>query len=122
MNWQPLIRNRFTLTFGIIAVVILVWNIYVASNNGGRLEGRVVDADGAPVADAIVVLARKTVASVETIAETETDADGRYHFDRHGQYFLVLTARSAAGESERRMIPLWFRNQNIDVPPLVLMP
>ena len=30
--------NRFTMTFGSIAVVIIAWNVYVAGNNDGVLQ------------------------------------------------------------------------------------
>jgi hypothetical protein len=116
---NPWIRNRFTVTFGSIAAAILVWNLYVAVNAGGHIHGLVMNGDGQPVAGASVVLSRKTVASVEKLAETNTDANGRYTFDKHGQYAIVVTA-TANREAARRTIPLWFRNQDIDVAPLVL--
>lgn len=117
---NPWIRNRFTLTFGAIAIVVLAWNVYVAFNNDGHVSGIVLDADGQPAADARVVLARRTVTSVSEIAETQTDSEGRYGFGTHGQYALVITANAAGGAPERRVVPLWFRNQNVDVAPIVL--
>jgi hypothetical protein len=117
---SPWIRNRFTITFGAIALAVVVWNFYVALNDGGHVSGQVVNAEGRPVDGAIVVLARKTVASVEKVAQASTDARGRYSFDHHGQYAIVLTATATDGQSERRIMPLWFRNQNVDVAPIVL--
>lgn len=119
---SPWIRNRFTLTFGTIALIVLVQNIYVALNNDGRVTGTVLDESGQPVASASVVLARRTVTSVETVAQTRTDGQGRYRFDQHGQYAIVLTASSGDLSSERLPVPLWFRDQNVVAPPLVLRP
>ena len=112
---SPWIRNRFTLTFGSIALAVIVWNIYVANNNGGEVRGQVLGPSGTPAAGAMVMLARKTVASVEKIAETRTDGQGRYRFDRHGQYAIVITATAADGTSQRRSVPLWFRNQDVEI-------
>lgn len=110
MKW---ILNRFVLTFGGIALVALCWNLYVIANDGGRLSGRVTTVGGQPVEGAIVVLSKKTVVSVERIGSARTDADGRFVFENHGQYSVVLAARkSGVGSMRRRTVPLWFRNQN----------
>ncbi|MEO8856010.1 MAG: carboxypeptidase-like regulatory domain-containing protein [Burkholderiaceae bacterium] len=119
-----LLLNRFTLTFGGIALATLCWNLYVAANNDGRLSGYVTTADGARVAGATVVLSRKTVTSVERIASSKTDAHGEFAFDHHGQYAVVLNARkSEIGSAPRRTIRLWFRDQNrVVAQPFVLEP
>lgn len=124
MNVARLVRNRFTLTFGGIALAALVWNLYVAANDDGRLSGRVTAADGSPVAGAVVVLSRKTVTAVERVADTTSGPDGRFVFRDHGQYAVVLSARKAGvGSAQRRTIRLWFRNQNRELSqPLVLEP
>lgn len=121
---RTLLLNRFTLTFGGIALAVALWNIYVAANDGGRLTGYVTTADGARVAGATVVLSRKTVTSVERIASARTDAHGAFAFDHHGQYAVVLSARKAEiGSAPRRTIRLWFRDQNRDIrQPFVLEP
>jgi Carboxypeptidase regulatory-like domain len=117
-----LISNRFVLTFGGLALAALLWNWYVGMNDDGRLSGRVTTADGTPVADATVVLSRKTVTSVERVRETRTDAQGRFVFEHHGQYAVVISARKASvGAASRRTIRLWFRDQNRDLEtPLIL--
>jgi hypothetical protein len=112
--------NRFTITFGMIALAIVAWNIYVSFNDGGRIVGKVVDAKGQPVAGAQVVFWRQTVTSLEKVAETRTDAEGHYRFHNNGQYALVLTARIANAQSARHTVPLWFRNQNVQIAPIVV--
>ncbi|MCA0240972.1 MAG: carboxypeptidase-like regulatory domain-containing protein [Proteobacteria bacterium] len=124
MKPSVLLLNRFTLTFAAIGLVALAWNLYVAANDDGHLSGRVVAADGAPVAGATVVLSRKTVTAVERVADTVTDSAGRFAFEHHGQYAVVLGARkSGIGSAPRRTVRLWFRDQNRDLAePLVLSP
>ena len=113
MSLRPILFNRFILTFGGIALIALLWNLYVAANDEGRLEGRVTTADGRPVEGAVVILSKKTVVSVERIGSARTDAEGHFHFDGHGQYSVVLAARKAGvGTMRRRTVQLWFRNQN----------
>jgi hypothetical protein len=122
MTFARLLSNRFVLTFAGLALVALLWNAYVGMNDDGRLSGRVTNADGMPVADATVVLSRKTVTSVERVRETRTDAQGRFVFEHHDQYAVVLSARkTGVGSAPRRTLLLWFRNQNQELTtPLVL--
>lgn len=121
MSWRTLLINRFTLTFGGIAALVIAWNIMVALNNGGTVRGRVVDSGGQAVANATVTLSRKTVASVEPIGETTTGSDGTFTFRNHGQFSLILEVEAASGASERVTVPLWFRNQDVSLSdPLVI--
>lgn len=110
MGW---LINRVTVTFGLIAAVVIAWNLYVAAHDDGILEGRVVDASGEPVAGAKVVLSEQTIVSLSPIAETVTDAAGAFRFTRHDRHALVLTAEAPAlGQSPRVAVRLYFRNQN----------
>jgi len=124
MKYAALLLNRFTLSFGAIALVAFGWNLYVAQHDGGLLSGRVTTPDGKPVAGASVVLSRRTVTSVERVASELTDAQGRFEFRDHGQYAVVLTARKPeVGAAARRTERLWFRNQDrVLDQPLVLVP
>jgi hypothetical protein len=124
MRGRALLLNRFTLVLGTLAVLIAAWNVYVALHAGGRLAGTVVDPQGRPVADATVVLGRKTVTSIDRLGEARTDAQGRFEFRDHGQYWVALSAnKQGAGTSVRTMVPLWFRNQDAELEqPLVLVP
>jgi hypothetical protein len=112
-GWRGWLLNRVTLTFGTIALVVLGWNLYVAAHDDGILQGIVVDAAGAPVADAAVVLNERTIVSLAPIAETRSDAAGHFRFERHDRHALVLTASKAGvGASPRVEVKLYFRNQN----------
>jgi hypothetical protein len=113
MAWRPWLLNRVMITFGLIATVILIWNLYVLAHDDGILEGRVVGPDGAPVADAEVVLAERTIVSLDPIAETRTDAEGAFRFVGHDRHHVVLTAsKDGVGASGRLEVRLYFRNQN----------
>lgn len=112
-GWKGWLINRVTITLGLIVVVVVAWNLYVQAHDDGILEGRVVDASGAPVADAKVVLSEQTIVSLSPIAETTTDAAGRFRFERHDRHALVLTAeKPGLGQSARIDVRLYFKNQN----------
>lgn len=111
--WRGWLINRVTITFGAIALVVVLWNLYVAAHDDGILVGRVVDASGQPVADAHVVLNERTIVSLAPIAETTTDDEGRFRFEQHDRHALVVTAdKPGVGASDRIRIRLYFRNQN----------
>ncbi len=105
--------NRFTVTFGSIAIVIVAWNIYIVGNNDGILSGRVVGPDDRPVANAEVQLSEQTIVSLSKLDSTMSDDDGRFEFVRHNQHSLVVTAqKEGIGASDRHRVRLLFRNQN----------
>lgn len=110
---RAVLLNRYSLTFGTIAILALAWNLYVLAHDQGIVEGRVVGPDGDPVAAAEVVLAERTVVSLTPIARTTTDPSGSFRFTRHDRHALVLTAaKEGIGRSLRTEVRLWFRNQN----------
>ena len=111
--WQRLLNNRFTITFGILFFIILLWNLYVLQHDDGILSGRVVSPDGKPVADAVVVLSERTIVSLTPLLDTTTDANGDFHFNKHDRHYVVLTAsKDGIGSSDRYPVRLYFRNQN----------
>ena len=122
MTWRGWLLNRFTLTFGTIGLVIVLWNVYITQNDDGILSGYVVDTTGQPVAGALVSLAEKSVVSIIPVMETVTDQTGRFQFQGHGQYAPVLSAgKAGVGTTEREHLRLYFRNQNrVLTEPLVL--
>lgn len=112
-GWKGWLVNRVTITFGLIAVLIVAWNLYVRAHDDGILIGRVVDNKGVPVEGARVVLNERTIVSLAPIAETTTDAAGRFRFEQHDRHALVLTAeKDGIGQSGRVEVRLYFRNQN----------
>ena len=120
MKLPPWIANRFTITFGSMAVVIFAWNAYVAANNSGELSGVVRDMNGRPVGGAEIILERQNVTLVEEIARTQSDAEGRFSFDDHGEYSLLLSATLEDAKTKRERVKLLFRNQKAVAPDLVL--
>jgi hypothetical protein len=110
MGW---LVNRVTITFAAIAIVVLAWNLYVAANDDGILAGTVVGPDGQAVPGAEVVLAERTIVSLDPIAETVTDDQGHFRFTRHERHRVVLSAsKPGVGASGRLEVRLYFRNQN----------
>ena len=105
--------NRVTVTFALIAIIVMGWNAYVDAHDDGILQGRVVDQSGAPVTGAQVILNERTIVSLAPIAETVTDADGTFTFSAHDRHALVLVAqKEGVGSSDRIEVKLYFRNQN----------
>ena len=112
-GWRDWLINRVTITFGVIALVVVLWNLYVVAHDDGILAGQVVDASGEPVPDARVILNERTIVSLAPIAETTTDEEGRFRFESHDRHALVLTAsKDGLGASDRVEVQLYFRNQN----------
>ncbi|MGI9451316.1 MAG: carboxypeptidase-like regulatory domain-containing protein [Geminicoccaceae bacterium] len=112
-GWRSWLINRVTITFAVIAVALLAWNLHVRAHDDGLLVGHVVDHAGRPVAGAKVVLNERTIVSLAPIAETTTDEAGRFRFTRHDRHALVLTAeKDGIGVSARVAVKLYFRNQN----------
>jgi hypothetical protein len=116
--------NRVTITFATIALVVVLWNLYVMQHDDGILAGTVTGPDGRPVPGAEVVLSERTIVSLDPIAETVTDDDGRFAFTRHDRHRVVLSAsKPGVGASGRLEVRLYFRNQNRELAePLRLAP
>ena len=109
-NW---LFNRVTVTFTLIAIIVIGWNAYVEAHDDGFLQGSVVDKNGNPIAGAQVTLSERTIVSMAPIAEAMTDADGSFVFSEHDRHALVLVAqKEGVGSSNRIEVKLYFRNQN----------
>ena len=108
--------NRYTLTFGAIAIIAAIWNIYVALNNDGIIVGRVVGPDNRPAEGATVTLFQKTLYVAEPRDKTTTDKNGAFSFKGHGSYRLWLEAlKEGIGKSPKEEYRLYFRNQNLNL-------
>jgi hypothetical protein len=113
MRVPPALRNRWVAVPLAIAAVLLAWNGYVALNDGGVVEGRVVDVAGRPVPGATVILLDRHFVMHNERQRTTADAGGRFRFTGNDNHSLQLEAETAAlGRSERRVVRLWFRAQN----------
>ena len=107
------LRSRFVLVPLVIAIAVAGWNFYVARHDHGRLEGRVEDQSGRPVAGAGVVLFERAFTNEVPRAHARTDAQGRFRFDDNRAYVIELQAHAPDGAVSPRLgVHLWFRAQD----------
>jgi hypothetical protein len=106
--------SRWTIVPLLFSALVLAWNGYVAINDGGLIEGRVVDGIGQPVPDATVILFDRSFVMHNERQRLRTDEAGRFRFTGNDNHSLQLEAQTAGlGRSERREVRLWFRAQNV---------
>ena len=121
MRWRRVLGHRFVAVPVALAVVVAAWNVYIAFNDHGIVEGEVVDRAGVPVAGATVVFFDRNAIYYEEKQRTTTDARGAYRFTGLDTHVGQLEARTPDGrKSERRQLRLWFRAQDTEVAPLVV--
>ena len=114
MTVPQALKNRWVVAPLMMAAMLLVWNGYIVLNDGGVVEGRVVDAAGRPVPDATVILLERNFVMHNERQRTTTDATGRFRFTGNDNHSLQLEAQTTGlGRSERRVVRLWVRAQNI---------
>jgi len=118
------LRNRFVAVPLAILAVTAVWNAYIALHDDGRVRGRVVDADGRPVASAVVQMTEQNFTTNVERGQTVTLADGSFAFDDNRSHNIQLRAeKPGLGRSEQRVVRLYFRAQNVVLAePLVIRP
>lgn len=118
------LKNRFVITFGGAALLAAAWNLYVAANNDGIIEGVIVAPDGTPVPGATVTLTERTLLVAQPRGSTTTDADGRFVFRDHRLHRLYLeAAKDGVGRLPQREYRLYFKGQNLSLQePLQLAP
>jgi hypothetical protein len=113
MRWSWL-KNRFVITFGGVALLAVVWNVYIAYHDDGVIEGRVVAADGTAVEGATVTLSERTLLVAQAVGRTKTDAEGRFHFEGHQLHRLYLeAAKQDVGRFGPREYRLYFKSENL---------
>jgi hypothetical protein len=113
IDWRYWLINRVTITLGAITFVVLAWNLYIAAHDDGVLTGSVVGPDGDPVPGATVTLWQQAVTTLVVQDQATTDEEGRFRFEDHGQFAVILAAEKAGlGNSPRRRVDRYFRNQN----------
>lgn len=122
MSLPGWMQSRWAVVPGMIAAATLGWNVYVAANATGVIEGRVVDASGRPVPGATVTLFNRSFITNDPRQRTRTSADGRFRFENNDSHAVQLEAEAdGLGRSERRTVRLWFRAQERHLAtPLVL--
>ena len=115
-------RNRYTLTLGSIALLVISWNIYVALNNDGIITGRAVTPDQQPVNGATVVLSERSLLVAVPKGKATTDEKGEFRFTGHTLHHLYLEAhKEGTGRMPPKEFRLYFKGQNMFLEkPLVL--
>jgi hypothetical protein len=113
MRWKWL-NNRFVYTFGGIALVALVWNVYVAFHDDGLIEGQVVNASGAPVEGATVKLTERTLLVAQPRGTATTDASGRFVFTgQELHHFFLEASKEGDGTAAPVEFRLYFKGENV---------
>jgi len=89
---------------------------YISANNDGNIEGTVIDADGEPVEDAVVILSEERRLGQNPTHETTTNANGEFaHTDLAEVLEFRIYAESPDGqESEEYRVHLNFQGQNYE--------
>jgi len=120
MSWR-LLRHRFVAVPLALVALVLAWNIYIAFNDHGILEGQVRDRTGKPVAGATVIFFERNFIYYQEKVRTTTDAQGDFRFTGLAVHIGQLEAMTDDGRrSDRRQVRLWFRAQDTEVAPLVV--
>ena len=113
MKWSWL-NNRFTITFGIILVLVVIWNVYISFHNHGLIEGRVIGPNGAPVAGATVTLSEQSLLVNQERGKTTTDLSGRFRFTGHHMHRPYLQAeKEGVGQFGPHQYPLYFQGEDL---------
>jgi hypothetical protein len=111
-DWRWL-GSRWVIVPGVMTLTILIWLAYVGSHDNGLIEGQVVDATGAPVAGATVLLFERGFVTHQERARATTDSQGRFRFTDNRSHSIQLEAAAPQlGRSERRIVRLWFAAQD----------
>lgn len=121
MNWRRMLGHRFVAVPLALAVVIAGWNVYIAFNDDGLIDGEVQDVTGRPVQGASVVFFERNFINYQAKQRVVTDERGRFRFTGMQVHVGQLEAQSPDGRrSQRHQLRLWFRAQNTALPPLIV--
>jgi hypothetical protein len=108
-----LLRNRFVVVPLLLVILVAGWNGWVFTHNHGIVAGRVVDADGKPVAGATVRLWVFNFTTFVEKASTTTAADGSFRFTGNPSHDIQVSAdKEGGGRSERISIRLYFASED----------
>ena len=104
-----------------LAVAAGIWNLSVASNNGGVIAGTVHDPAGRPVVGAEVMFLERSMLNYVEQRRTSTDAQGAWRFDGMAVHVGQVEAIAPDGHhSERWQLRLGFRAPNTLVSALIV--
>jgi len=112
-RWRRLIVNRFVVVLASIGIAVALWNVHVSMHNHGVVAGRVVDAAGAPVAGAEVILWVFNFTTFNERASTQTRTDGSFAFTDNPSHNIQLSAEKPGVGRSRIPVRLYFRSEDI---------
>jgi Carboxypeptidase regulatory-like domain len=123
-RWRQFLINRFVLAPAVIALLVLIWNIYVVTHASGIVRGRVIGPDGEPVAGAAVTLWARNFTTYVERARAVSDESGRFTIAGNDSHDIQLAAaKPGLGRSPRLRVRLYFRAQEVRLAePLRLAP
>ena len=121
---RSILTHRFFLLPLSFALLASGWNAYVASHDDGVVRGRVIAADGTPVAGATVRMMEQNFTTNSDRGSTLSRADGSFEFTDNRSHNIQLRAEKAGvGRSDQRILRLYFRAQNVKLDtPLTMVP
>ncbi len=109
-------RHRFVAVPLAIAVVVAVWNAYVAAHDDGIVRGEVVGPDGRPVAGATVTMMEQNFTTNSDRGKTLTRDDGSFEFTDNRSHNIQLRAeKPGVGRSDLVVVRLYFQAQNVSL-------
>jgi hypothetical protein len=112
-KWRRWLLNRFVLVPTVLVLVTVGWNRWVVTHDHGIVEGRVVDAAGAPVEGAEVKLWVFNFATFVVKASTTTRLDGSFEFANNPSHNIQVSAeKPGKGRSARVSIRLYFASED----------
>jgi Carboxypeptidase regulatory-like domain len=123
-RWRRLLVNRFVVVPSAIGLLVVMWNIYVATHDDGIVRGRVVGPMGEPVAGAAVTLWARNFTTYVERARAVSDDSGHFTITGNDSHDIQLDAEKAGlGQSARVRVRLYFRAQDLVLAePLKLVP
>lgn len=111
------LRSRWIIVPSLLLLIVLGWNVYVWTHDGGTIAGRVVDASGRGVADANVILYARSFVTNDERQRTKTDAQGGFRFTGNENHALQLQAEAPDyGQTDRVTLRLLFRGEDAALP------
>jgi hypothetical protein len=108
------LRHRFVAVPLAIGVVVIGWNAYVVTHNGGIVRGRVVGPDGQPLAGATVRMMEQNFTTNSARGSTTTGQGGAFEFTDNRSHNIQLRAeKPGVGRSGVVVVRLYFRAQDV---------
>jgi carboxypeptidase family protein len=115
-EWQRVLLNRFVLVPALLVLITAGWNGWVVTHDHGIVAGRVLDANGAPVANADVKLWVFNFSTFVVKASTTTGPDGSFAFEDNPSHNIQVSAeKPGLGRSARISIRLYFKSEDVQL-------